>query len=161
MALAEELDRCKDFGDVFEIVKRSVYQVIGRRRAGLSLYLANLPANVGAFHQVGSNSIVVNKALLEAVEKSPRTRREKNAFVYSVLLHEYLHSLGYVDEAEARRIALNVARKSFGESHASARMCSPPGPLAFFPEFAGVKSRFTGEFEIVRDFDRAQLGHLA
>ncbi len=161
MVLADELDRCEGFGDIFEVVKKSVYQTIGRHRAGLTLYLAELPANVGAFHQVGSNSIVMNKALLEVVERSSRTRREKNAFVYSILLHEYLHSLGYFDEAKARQIALHVAKESFGEGHVSTKLCSPRGPLAFFPEVLGARGRFTGEFEVVKDFDRTPNSYLA
>ncbi|MGQ9515224.1 MAG: hypothetical protein ACUVTL_09315 [Thermoproteota archaeon] len=159
--LAEELDRCKSFGDIFEVVKKSVFQTIGRQRAGLSLYLTELPPNIGAFHQVGSNSIVMNKALLEVVEKSPRSRREKNSFIYSILLHEYLHSLGYIDELKTRRITQQVAAQSFGDYHVSTKMCSPQGPWAFFPEALSMRSGFTGEFEIIRDFDRTPNSYLA
>jgi hypothetical protein len=103
----------------------------------------------------------MNKALLEAVERSPRSRREKNSFIYSVLLHEYLHSLGYIDELLTRKIALQVATQSFGKDHVLTKMCSPRGPWAFFPETLSKRSSFTGEFEIVRDFDRTYNSYLA
>ena len=72
----------------------------GRHRAGLTLYLAELPTNVGAFYPVGSNVIVMNKELLKVVDESPKSKRVKTSFVYSILLHEYLHSLGYLNESE-------------------------------------------------------------
>jgi len=158
--LEDELDRCKGFSDVFDIVKKSVLQITGRHRAGLTLYLAELPINVGAFHTVGSNVIVMNKALLEVVDGSPRSQRIKTSFVYSILLHEYLHSLGYLNESEARRLALHIARTSLGEEHVATRMCSV-GPWAFFPEALSKVGAFRGEFEIVKDFDRTPRSYLA
>jgi len=141
-------------------VKKSVQQITGRHRAGLTLYLAELPTNVGAFHPVGSNVIVMNKALLEVVDESPKSKRVKASFVYSILLHEYLHSLGYINEMEARRLALKIARASLGEEHAATRMCSM-GPWAFFPEALGKAGTFKWEFEIVKDFDKTPRGYLA
>lgn len=126
----------------------------------MTLYLAELPTNVGAFHPVGSNVIVMNKALLEIVDESPKSQRVKASFVYSILLHEYLHSLGYMNEAEARRLAHHIARTSLGEEHAATRMCSM-GPWAFFPEALGKVGTFRGEFEIVKDFDKTPRSYLA
>jgi hypothetical protein len=74
--------------------------VLKERRGGLMLYLANLPPQIGALHQVGSNSIVLNRLVLKAIESLAKSRRELNSFIYTILLHEYLHSLGYIDEQE-------------------------------------------------------------
>lgn len=155
----DELEKCQSFSDVFEVIKKSVLQTTGRHRAGLTLYLAELPTYVGAFHPIGSNVIVMNKALLEVVEKTPRSQTVKASFVYSILLHEYLHSLGYMNEVEARRLALQIARESLGEEHVATRMCSV-GPWAFFPEALSKDVSFRGEFEIVRDFDKAHRSYL-
>jgi len=67
--LAEQLDSSENFGDVFEIVKRSVKDQLGKERAGLMLVLADLPMHLGAFHGVGTNSIVMNRALLDRIVK--------------------------------------------------------------------------------------------
>jgi len=93
-----ELDKCEDFSDVFELVKKAVKDVLGRWRVGLMLVLADLPINIGAYHSLGSNSIVVNRKILEAVKDSIKSKRKLNSWIFLVLLHEYLHSLGYVDE---------------------------------------------------------------
>lgn len=158
--MGDELDGCEGFSGIFDVVRKSVRQVTGRHRAGMSLYLTELPTNIGAFHPVGSNAIVMNKVLLEVVEKSSKPRKVKASFVYSILLHEYLHSLGYINEGQARRIALHVARGALGEEHVATRM-SLLGPWAFFPEALGKVSRFDGEFEVVKDFDRAPTDYLA
>ena len=57
------------------------------------LLLADLPLRLGAFHGVGTNSIVMNRTLLDRIVKSGHSRLEVNSFIYSILLHEYLHSL--------------------------------------------------------------------
>jgi hypothetical protein len=160
LGLAEELDKCQSFSDIFEVVRKSVSQILGRHRAGLTLYLAELPTNVGAFYPVGSNAIVMNKVLLKVVDESPRSQRVKASFVYSILLHEYLHSLGYLSEGEARRLSLHIARESLGDEHAATRMCSM-GPWSFFPEAMSEVGSFGGELEIVKDFDKAPRGYLA
>ena len=67
LTFREHLDRCKDYGDVFEVVKKAVKQSLNRERAGLMLYLGNLPLQVGAFHGVGSNGIVLNKRVLRLI----------------------------------------------------------------------------------------------
>ena len=73
------------------------------------LYLADLPKGVGALHQMGSNAIIVNRKALDHVVAS-RIKQEVNAFMYSMLLHEYLHSLGYMDEFEVRRLTYEVSK---------------------------------------------------
>ena len=43
ISIREKLDVAENFGDVFELVKTSVEMVLKQRRAGLMLYLADLP----------------------------------------------------------------------------------------------------------------------
>src|SRR5205807_5093981 len=101
METSERLDHSFDFSDVFVLVKRSVKSSLGRRRVGLMLGLADLPDYIGAFHQMGSNFIVMNRSLLDQVTKLAKDRRYLNAYVFYTLLHEYLHTLGYVDEGRS------------------------------------------------------------
>jgi hypothetical protein len=112
-----ELDKCEDFSDVFELVKKAVKDVLGRWRVGLMLVLADLPINIGAYHSLGSNSIVVNRKILEAVKDSIKSKRKLNSWIFLVLLHEYLHSLGYVDEVEVKTLSIKIIREKFEKEH--------------------------------------------
>ncbi|MBS7623664.1 hypothetical protein KEJ39_08360 [Candidatus Bathyarchaeota archaeon] len=114
---AKRLDESRDFADVFTLVKRAVKETLAQARAGLMLVLADLPLQVGAFHEVGSNTIVLNRRLLGAVMRSCKSTLEINSYVFAVLLHEYLHSLGHVDEREVRELSFQVARSCLGEDH--------------------------------------------
>jgi len=118
----ERLDKCKSFGDIFELVKRTVKIILGHERSGLMLYLGNLPLYVQAFHQIGSNGIVMNKRLLNLMFKSSSSITEVNSFTFSILLHEYLHSLGYVDESQVRRLVYEISKEAFGTDHRATKM---------------------------------------
>jgi len=48
-SVAERLDLCEDYGDVFELVKKSAERTLGQRRARLMLYPAKLPEQIGHF----------------------------------------------------------------------------------------------------------------
>ena len=98
MNLVESLDKCDDFSCVFEIVRRCVDKFLGKRRNGLMLSLTDLPLHIGAFHAVPSNVIMINRKLLNAIMHYDK--RLVNAYVFYVLLHEYLHTLGLMDEEE-------------------------------------------------------------
>jgi len=103
-SMSERLDQCENFSDVFELVKRTAEHSLGQRRAGLMLYLARLPKHIGAFHTLGTNGIVMNRNTLDVVTHGARSLREINSYVYSILLHEYLHALGHVEERDVRKI---------------------------------------------------------
>ena len=166
---ATELEASENFGDVFEIVRKSVKEHLGRERAGLMLVLADLPIQLGAFHGLGTNQIVMNRALLDRVVASGHPRGLINSFVYSILLHEYLHSLGVVDEGEVRRLVCDISLKSFGSEHPASTIASegpwtllrPPGyvdthvPTGAQLEFKPRKA------ELITDFDRSHRAYIS
>jgi len=161
MNYSEELDRCENFGDVFELVKKSVKDSLGQWRAGLMLYLADLPMYIGAFHGVGSNAIVMNRRLLDLTVKSSRSRREINSYVFYILLHEYLHSLGYIEEDKVRRLVHAVAERTFGEEHPATQM-AVTGPAAILSRIhRPVEEPSGSDVEIVRDFDRSNQTYFS
>ena len=157
---AGQLDRSKNFGDVFEIVKKTVEHSLDQRRSGLMLYLAELPEQVGAFHGVGTNGIVMNKRALDAVTHSARTMREINAYVYSILLHEYLHSLGYIDEEQVAKLVFEISKDNLGSDHPATEIAHK-GPAMIFP---GVGEPTPGEhsdkMELITDFDRSTNSYI-
>ena len=155
ISFREHLDRCKNYGDVFDLVKKAVKKTIGRERAGLMLYLGNLPLHIGAFHALGSNGIVLNKRLLRLMFRSIESITEMNSFVFVLLLHEYLHSLGYVDERQVRRLAHEISRKTLGDDHPAVRMALHL-PIPKIPPSELQSRNEDSELELIKDFERNQ-----
>jgi hypothetical protein len=156
--IGRALDRCTDFACVFELVKRAVKERLGMSRAGLMLGLADLPLQVGAFHAVGGNFIVMNRQLLDRIVHAARSRRQINSYVFYILLHEYLHALGVLREQEVKRLAIEICESLLGEEHPATEMAAG-GLGSIFRELPPLQHYQDGEsgmrgFEIVKDFDR-------
>jgi hypothetical protein len=112
-----KIDEAEGFSGVWEIVKETVKATLGEHRQGMLLFLDDLPLHLGAYHQVGTNNIVLNRSLLNIVETVTKTKKLINAFVYSILTHEYLHALGHISEAEVHSLVYDVSKRCFGEDH--------------------------------------------
>jgi hypothetical protein len=163
--LTLKLEECENFGDVFEIVKKSVKEYLGKERAGLMLVLADLPLNLGAFHGMGTNSIVMNRTLLDRIVKAGHSRTQVNSFVYSILLHEYLHSLGLIEESEVRSLVREISIRWFGDNHPASKIATA-GPWAMlkWPNEQGGSievSQPPRGMELVRDFDRSHSNYIS
>jgi len=164
---ATELDSSQNFGDVFEVVKKSVREQLNQERAGLMLVLADLPLELGAYHGMGSNQIVMNRSLLDRVVAAGHSRSEINSFVYSILLHEYLHSLGVADEGEVRRMVYDISLKTFGPNHSATTIASRgPWSLLRSPGYVNtmiphVYQPNPREAELISDFDRSDRAYIS
>ena len=159
--MADRLDASRDFGDVFELVKKSAERSLGQRRAGLMLYLAKLPKHIGAYHTMGTNGIVMNRTVLDLVTHGARSLREINAYVYSILLHEYLHALGYVEERDVRKIVYDISLEMFGPEHPATQIASR-GPGAMFPEISlhDIPTE-TPDVEVIPDLERSSQRYIS
>ena len=111
------LETAESYGEVWQIVKDTVEFSLGKRRGSMMLFLDDLPMQLGAYHPLGTNNIVLNRGLVEIVEASMSAKRVVNSLVYNLLLHEYLHALGELSETEVRTRVVEVARSCFGEKH--------------------------------------------
>lgn len=111
------IDDAEGFSGVWEIVKDTVKASLGKHRLGMLLFLDDMPLNLGAYHQLGTNKIVLNRTLVNIVEAVTKSRKLVNAFVYSILTHEYLHALGHVSEAEVHSLVYDISKQCFGEDH--------------------------------------------
>jgi hypothetical protein len=150
-----------DFKDVFEIVKDAVYKTFKLRRVGLSLLLQDMPSFVGAYHVLGSNYIVVNRYILNTVKHLAKSKEEYNAYVFVILVHEYLHSLGIVDEYKVRRMTYELCNSLLGKDHAATIMAKGD-PSSYFPELRSLSYvKFSNRFEIVREFDTSNISYIA
>lgn len=157
------LDKARTLADIFEVVKAAVEQRMRRSRAGLMLGLANLGNHpqgwFGAFYPVGTNIIVMNRVPMQRIKETDPTLYKP--YVFHVLLHEYLHSLGYLDEERVRQMALDISQELFGKDHPATRIAADP--MAFFPNLVYPSVNWQPEdvsIELVNGFDRSSVGYI-
>jgi len=152
----KKLQKAENIGDIFEVVKEAVWHTTGQGRAGLSLVLVDIPKPLGGAHQIGSNAIIVNRSIL-MVRKFEKPQYYK-PFIFYVLLHEYLHSLGYADERLVRQQCQNIIKQAFGEESRVYEVATEP------EKFLAVDEHELGEievkYELVSDFDRSSTGNI-
>jgi len=156
------LDEAQGFSEVWELVKETVGNTLGENRVGIMLFLDDLPLNVGAYHPLGTNNIVLNRALIEIVEAVTKSRPIVNAFVYTLLLHEYLHALGHIPESEVRSLVYQVSKECFGEYSTVSYMAKRglPSILGKIPlDKIAIPSKRA--MEIVRDFDNTNHTYIS
>lgn len=150
-----KLQIAKSYAEVWQIVKETVEFSLGKRRGSMLLFLDDLPLQLGAYHPVGTNNIVLNRTLVEIVKASMSSKRVVNALVYNLLLHEYLHALGELSETAVRRNVVKVALACFGERHIATIIArkTPWVLLQSIPLRAvNVPKRV---MQIVKDFEKA------
>jgi hypothetical protein len=151
--LARLLESRADYDAVFRVVRDAVHRVLGIERPGLGLGLSNLPPYVGAYWQVTGNLIVMNEGLVQAMRANAESPLEFNSFVYVILAHEYLHSLGYLDEAAVRKVTAHVTRTAFGPDHPATRMAEGDlwrqyPFLAYAPGGNGQRLKVVSRFDL-------------
>lgn len=146
------LDSEMDYDGIFSVVRKAVRYAINRERSGLGLILSDLPPALGAFWEVGGNYIVLNESLVDAMRAMSSSTREFNSYVFVVLAHEYLHSIGYIDEGEVRKVTFSVISKAMGSSHPATAMAGGDlwqlYPFLRFASHAGGRgARVVGKFD--------------
>jgi len=156
----DRLEHSRGYGDVFDIVKRAVKQVLGLNRSGLMLYLGDLPLRIAAFHQVGSNGIVLNRRILDVITRSTTSVAEVNSFVFTLLLHEYLHSLGYLEEHDVNNLVYRISSDIFGADHATVQMTLDPPLSKILPTDMHMES-LSPTLELIKDFERSKQPYIA
>ena len=156
-----KLDSAEGFDEIFELVKKSVDRVLGIHRAGLTLVLGDIPNNVGAYHQMGSNAIVMNRNIMKIIWRSTGSKARRNAYTFMILLHEYLHTLGFEDDAQVRDLSRRITDAYVGKGHIAGDM-AVSSLDKFFPEINQFATfRDNGSFETIRKFDTSSTPYIA
>jgi hypothetical protein len=157
------LENAKSLPDIFEIVKSAVVESLGRSRSGLMLGLADLGNQpngwLGAFFPVGTNIIVMNKIPLNRIKETNPDLYKPYAF--HVLLHEYIHSLGDIDERVVRTKVHEITKAVFGEQHPATQLAKDTS--SFFPNLVYPNVLWEPEdlnIELVKDFDRSSVCYI-
>jgi len=158
----KKLKESNSIPDIFEIVKEAVWKAIKRSRAGLDLGLVemgNFPQGfLGAYYVSGSNIIMMNETPLKRIQET--NPNLLTPYIFSVLLHEYLHSLGYFDEDHVRKLTYGISSEIFGEDNIVTQISKDM--RKFFPNFIypeGVPE-VKGPVKLVKDFDRSSIRYI-
>ncbi|MFX0106116.1 MAG: hypothetical protein ACFE75_11580 [Candidatus Hodarchaeota archaeon] len=126
----------KKMPSIFKQVKKDVRKVYGRHRAGLTLGLVEMGMYGGGFiggmHFNPGTDIVMNKTPLEIILKE-QPYEIVWAYTYHILLHEYIHSLGVLNEQQCRNITLRISEKVFKEPNHPAIILAKNGISTYFP----------------------------
>lgn len=154
------LDKASSYGEVWEVVKDTVAASLNQRRTGMMLFLDDLPIQLGAYHPIGTNNIILNRVLVQVIEASTQSKRVVNALIYNLLLHEYLHALGHLSELKVMQLVYYIAKECFGEDHVVTAIArSSPWALLKGMPLDKVKAS-ERVLEIVKDFERADRSYI-
>jgi hypothetical protein len=154
----------QDLIDTFEDVKKTVNTIEGISRAGLMLGLQELGTSpsgfIGAYFPVSSNIIVINKTpLLRIIDTNQKLFKP---YIFHVLLHEYIHSLGFLDERITEQKTYDISKKQFGENHVITRLAFDMKkffPNLVYPNYGWLPPKEFPSIELVYGFDRSNTSN--
>lgn len=157
---SSRLENASGYSEVWEIVKDTVESSLHQRRTGMMLFLDDLSIQLGAYHPIGTNNIVLNRILVQIIEASTKSKRTVNALVYNLLLHEYLHALGEISEYNVRQLVFKVAKECFGEKDIATLVArDSPWALLHGIPLDNVQAPRHG-MEIIKDFERTDQRYI-
>jgi hypothetical protein len=158
----KRLEEATSISDIFEIIKESVWKTIRKSRAGLELglvELGNRPEGLlGAFYVSGSNIIIMNETPLKRIQET--NPNLLTPYIFSILLHEYLHSLGFFNEDYVKSLTYQISCEIFGNNSIIAELSKDM--TKFFPNiiYPQGASRIDMPVKIVKDFDRSSISYI-
>ncbi|MDD5148583.1 MAG: hypothetical protein PHH08_03925 [Candidatus ainarchaeum sp.] len=160
----ERLEECNDFSDIFELVKEVAEKALGRTRAGLMLGIAELGQTAGGFiggyHEMDSNLIVMNATPLRRIKETNSGLFKP--YCFHVLLHEYLHALGFIDEEKVRSLTAGISSRFFGGSHLATMISKDVSRFMPGLIYAGLNliPKKEPTLFIVQGFDKGNLTYV-
>ena len=150
--------------ETFEGVKEAVKKSEGRSRAGLMLGLQELGTSpngfIGAYYPMSSNIIVVNKTPLRRIIDT--NLKLFKPYVFHVLLHEYIHSLGFLDERTTERKTYEISKDNFGKKHVITQLSINMKqffPNLVYPNYGWLPPKKIPAIELVYGFDRSNTSN--
>lgn len=148
----------KVFIDTFEDVKNIVKKSQGRSRAGLMLGFQELGSSMNgvicAYFPVASNIIVINQTPLRRInETNPNLLKP---YGFHVMLHEYIHSLGFLNEEITKQKTYEISKENFGEKHIITQFSTDIKkifPNIVYPINGWIPPESTPPINIIKGFD--------
>jgi len=112
------------------------------------------------YYPASSNIIVMNKTpLRRIIDTNPKLF---DPYVFHVLLHEYIHSLGFLDERTTELKTYEISKEHFGEDHIITQLSTNMRkffPNLVYPVYGWLPSRNVPTIEIVHGFDRSNTSN--
>lgn len=125
----------EDFSGLFNLVREIISFKMNKKRSHILLGLIELGFNRGGFigglHLGGTNEIFLNKSALKVMQQESKPEYYK-AYVCILLLHEYIHSVGVMNELRTRKYTRIIAQEVFGDEHPVAKL-AVDGIQKYFP----------------------------
>ncbi|MEX2684517.1 MAG: hypothetical protein Q6373_023305 [Candidatus Sigynarchaeota archaeon] len=162
----------KKIPDMFERIKRDVQKVLKQRRAGLNLGFVDMGMSpqgfIGGMFFSGGTMILMNTRALQVLLEETKNHdipEIAEYYVYHVLMHEYIHSLGYLDEHECREVTAYITHELYPHDHPIAIMADR-GIGVYFPRFVYAPENFAFKpphdtsIELVKGFDRSSTTYF-
>ncbi|MBI2550702.1 hypothetical protein HYV83_06025 [Candidatus Woesearchaeota archaeon] len=162
---AEKLANARSLQEIFELVKETAWKTLRVDQAGLMVGLAELGISshgvLGAYYSPEGNTIVMNKTVMNQL-KGRASMELYNSYCFYILLHEYLHSCGFYDEAENRQIVAAIASQTFGHDHPVAKLAETPNAMLGLLGNAQPQApdQF-GNVEFVEGIDRGNTNYIS
>lgn len=158
----DKINESTSIPDIFEIVKEVVRKTIGRSRAGLELGLSELGSHpqglLGAYYVSGSNMIVMNQTPLRRIQETDP--KLLNPYIFSILLHEYIHSMGFFNEEQVRKLTYEISKETFGKNNVITELAKDLKkflPNLCYPE---ALPKIDGPVRKVKDFDKSSIRYI-
>lgn len=155
--------KAKNISDIFELVTETVYEYLGTDQAGLMVGVTDLGSFhngfIGAFYSPNANAIIINKRpLARILQTNPGIY---NYYLFHLMLHEYIHSIGSYDEAQTRQIVYEISERCFGREHIVTQLASNIEkfmPNLTYPE--GFVEPKDINIEFVKGIDKKNINYI-
>ena len=152
MDYEKAIKSAKTIAEIFEAVIDIVKEYIGLEQAGLLVGLTDLGAHdkgfIGAFYSLDANTIIINKKpLARILQTSPSLY---NYYLFHIMLHEYIHSIGSFDELQTRQLVHEVSQHYFGDAHIVTQLAT--NIEKFMPSLTYPSAGFQPPTDISIDF---------
>jgi hypothetical protein len=101
---------------------------------------------------------VINKTPLRRITET--NTKLLQPYIFHVLLHEYIHSLGFLDEHITQQKTYEISKKQFGENHQITKLATNITqffPNLVYPIYGWQPSDETPQIELVPGFDRSNI----
>ncbi len=164
MDYEKKIKKARSISEIFELVKDIVWEYLDIEQAGLMVGVSDLGyynnGFIGAFYLLNSNMIVINKRPLgRLLQTNPALY---NYYLFHVILHEYLHSVGSEDEEKTRQLVYEISGHYFGENHAITQFASKIEKFMHnltYPETGHVEPKDIN-IEFVKGIDRKNINYI-
>ncbi len=121
---ANAIKNASSLSQMLKTVNEIVLRFTGFQRDEILLEIQDLGFSqsgfIGAYYSYSENKITLNASPLRALAE--HNVKLLKYYTFHVLLHEYIHAVGVMNESDARRLTYNISKEYFGEKHVLTKM---------------------------------------